>query len=48
MVSPSPLPTDTLLSASRETLGSKVTKELLAGMASLGTLESQATKATQA
>lgn len=39
---------DTLLSCSRETLGSKVTKVLLAEMASLGTLESPATKATRA
>lgn len=44
----SPLFADTLFSSSREIPGSKVPKELPVGTASLGTLESQATKATQA
>lgn len=44
----SPLLTDTPPSSSREIPGSKVTRELLVGRVSQGTLGFQATKATQA
>lgn len=44
----SPLLTDLLLPSSREIPGTKVTKDLLVGRDSLGTLESLVTKATPA